>query len=228
MAVRFDAFTDGLFRTVSFAAAGALTISMWIYLVVDTNAIATPAMSGDSGSGNAGPWLQTDADGTTLRARNADGSASLGGLTMSVATWYRVAIAASGTNSSFYTGTFGGTLTVASGTLSRPTTADSLYFGSYFNISDLTNCRLANIKVWTAQLAQAEIEADLAQYAPVRTTNLIGWYPEIGAETTDRSGAGNNLTAGSTATATEDGPPIPWAVIAQPPNRCRLTRSANF
>lgn len=67
--------------------------------------------------------------------------------------------------------------------------------------------RLAAVKVWNTNLTQAEIINEARQYAPIRTANLVAWFPLLKVEGTDYTGS--NWTINGTLTAV-DGPPIPW------------------
>jgi hypothetical protein len=79
------------------------------------------------------------------------------------------------------------------------------------------NGRVANLKIYSAALTANEIKAEMRQYLPVRTADLNAWTPLLThTDLSDYSGQGNGWTAAGTL-ATEDGPPIPWAL--RPPTR---------
>jgi hypothetical protein len=68
---------------------------------------------------------------------------------------------------------------------------------------------VAAVKVWNAVLTQAELTAEAAKYAPVRTANLWAAYKfNAGPQTTDDSGNGRTLTQVGTPTPDASGPPI--------------------
>jgi hypothetical protein len=150
--------------------------------------------------------------GTTLHCFDLDSNGGgFGSLSVSVGTWYRTAITVSGTNCSWYHGTTSGALTVASvANISSPTGGSQTWsIGTPSFSSEWWNGRLAALKIFDAQLTQAEVENELARYVPFRTANLVQWHPFVTAETVDYSGAGNTLSGG-TGTTTESGPPVPW------------------
>lgn len=68
------------------------------------------------------------------------------------------------------------------------------------------NGRIAYPRVWAGELDGAEMLTEWSSLAPVRGAGLWGAWelPSL----TDVSGNGRDLTAGSTALSTEDGPPI--------------------
>ncbi len=77
---------------------------------------------------------------------------------------------------------------------------------------------LAGIKVWNAELTQAELELEANQLAPVRASNLHAYYPLQSVDTMllDASGNGRNLspiTVGGTWSL-QSGPSIGGAPVA--------------
>lgn len=74
---------------------------------------------------------------------------------------------------------------------------------------------ITGIKVWGAELTQAELELEANQLSPVRTTNLHAFYPlqSLGTMLTDYSGNGRNLlpiTPASSGWSVQPGPTIPY------------------
>jgi hypothetical protein len=137
----------------------------------------------------------------------------VGPLTVSAQTWYRVAAVVSGATVTFYRSAAGAALGSASvGDFTTPASPTTWHLGDD-PYDDWLDGRVAALKVWNAALTAAEVEAELAQYMPRRTANLIRWHPFLRAETVDYSGSGNALSGG-TGTTTEDGPPIPWAAAS--------------
>lgn len=133
-------------------------------------------------------------------------------LAVSAQTWYKCAAVVDGANATFYRSA-GDSALVSGGVadFAPPATPSNLYVGNS-RFDEWYDGRLAALKVWDAALTQAEIEAELAQYLPHRTANLLRFHPFLQAETADYSGNGNALSGGTGAT-TADGPPIPWAGI---------------
>jgi len=211
MAARFDASTDLYSATTGLPAGTAWTATCWAYITTDRNAFSGAVGIANSGVTD-GVAIETGVDGTTWGA--FDAATSVGAVAATVGAWTRLAVAVNGTAVTFYGAAAGSALTSASGTLTgggvtpgRLTIGDD-GFGGWLN------GRVAAVKLWAATLTLAEIENELGQYLPVRTANLTRRHPLLTAETVDHSGNGNALTAGGTAAATEDGPPIPWAALS--------------
>ncbi|MEU4224297.1 LamG domain-containing protein [Nonomuraea sp. NPDC026600] len=155
----------------------------------------------------------------------------VGPLAISPATWYRVAAVVNGANATFYSAAAGDPLTSASvADFSPPATPNQLWIGAD-PFSNWWDGRFAAIKMWDAALTASEVEQELGQYQPLRTTNLLRWHPLINAEVTDYSGNGNTLTGGTGAT-TEDGPPLAWGsaipVVILPPSETSGTLTATL
>lgn len=212
MALRFDAATDKLIRTaVSFPTSGAYTILGWCYLVTDQNTYSGIFSIEDAAHTTATATLDTLVNGTTMIAFDSTGSNEAtgpNGAAMAVTTWYRVAITVGAGTTTIYSGTALGALTATGAARTQSGTPDRIAIGGTL-FGDFWNGRLAAVKVFNATLTAAEVEQELAQYRPVRTANLIASYP-LDRDILDYSGNGLDLTAGSTATAYEDGPPIVW------------------
>lgn len=206
MAVRFDAATD---RYVGAGLSGSVaTVICWLYISVDRNASSTAwSMAGASAEQAV---LQTRVDGVTIGLWDAAFGAEIVGPAMSVDTWYAVAAVMNGTAWSLYTGTDPGSLTLASATRTALSSPTSLRIGNERTDTEFWNGRVANFKRYTAALSESEIRTELLQYQPIRTANIVDYFHFVNAGTVDYSGNGNTLTAGSTATATEAGPPIRW------------------
>ena len=155
----------------------------------------------------------------------------VGEVAISPTTWYRVAAVVNGSNATFYISAVGDPLTSASvSDFSPPATPNQLWLGAD-PFSNWWDGRFAGIKMWDAALTASEVEAELGQYQPLRTSNLLRWHPFINAETTDYSGNGNGLTGGTGAT-TEDGPPLAWGsaipVVILPPSETSGTLTATL
>jgi len=206
MAVRFKASTDAY--TSSVVPSGAFTCTCWVQLVSDLN-YWTPVWGIFNGTG-VYRYLATNSDGTSFTFFGQ--GTNLTGPNAVIGTWYRIGIVVNGTNVTMYHGTATGELTTATGTAGTAAANEFRIGGSTYT-NEVLNGRVAAMKLWQAILTPEEIVAELAQYQPRRTANLLRYHPFLKAETIDYSGNGNTLTAGSTATTTEDGPPIPWGPI---------------
>lgn len=218
MAARSDAATD---RYVGAGLSGSVaTILCALYISVDRNASSTIwSMAGASAEQAV---LQTRVDGTTIGLWDAAFGAEIVGSNLTAATWYYTAAVMNGTAWSLRVGTDPFSLTEFTGTRTALSSPTSLRIFNERTDTEFWNGRCANFKRYTAALSLEEIQAGLAHFQPHRTANLLDWFPFVNAETTDYSGNANTLTAGSTATTTEDGPPIRWSRPRNP----RVTLSA--
>lgn len=206
MAVRFDAATD---RYVGAGLSGSVaTVMCWLYISVDRNASSTAwSMAGASAEQAV---LQTRADGVTIGLWDAAFGAEIVGPALSVDTWYATAAVMNGTAWSLRVGTDPMSLTEFTGTRTALSSPTSLRIGNERTDVEFWNGRVADFKRYTAALSLTEIQAELLQYQPIRTANAVDYFHFVNADTVDYSGNGNTLTAGSTGTATEAGPPIRW------------------
>jgi len=205
VAVRFDNSGEGYTATTGVPSGSAYTVLLWLNMKVDTNNYAKVWMLK---GGTTVIMLSSGAEGDTFAVWGSVGNAS--GFTATANTWYRSAIAVSGTASTHYFGAAGASLSSVSTPAfvgDAPSDSTSLTIsnesGEHFN-----GC-VAAFKAYSATLTQQEIENEFAQYVPVRTSGLIHWHPFLNAETVDYSGDARTLTGG-TGASTEDGPPIPW------------------
>lgn len=204
MAVRFDANTDG-YVTTNGMPTTALTVSCWVRIAVDRNDYSN-IWAYDDLSTTRRLSLATDADGTTLAVFDNNLTGPIGP-SLTVGTWYFTAVTFTGTTATLYWST-GGALSTTSGSVLAFAGPQQLWiarqaFGPYY-----LDGSLAAFKAWDAVLTSTELAAERDQYAPARTAGLLRSHPLLTAPgTADESGAGNHLTAGSTATTTdEDGP----------------------
>lgn len=218
--------------------APPLTVTMWFQLGLDRNALSAILQIYKSGQASA-PFYSLMASststGTDMSLCNGAGVASGTTSSMSVSTWYRLAVVSSSTTAStFYHGSATLTSAFTTGSLSGLTgsnvyRSDSqrINFGSTATGGGW-NGRGAAIKVWDAALTQAEITNEFYRYRPIRVPNLIRWYPAIHWATSRNlqndgyiyaldhagqsplGGLGQPDTTGLVTPTFEDGPPIPW------------------
>jgi len=214
MAARFDAATDRYETTTGLTTGTTYTVVCWFYISVDRFAYSNIWELQYGGRSQLNNVYITDSKLIELWDIGGPKIAHQG----SVGVWQRLAVAVNGGDATFYYGTATGALAVANTTtLAVPSGGSSkLLIGNDIH-GQFLNGKIAPKKWWNVTLGPEEIERELSCYQPVRTSGLLRWHPWVVAETVDYSGNGNNLTAGSTATTTEDGPPIPWG-----PSRPRL------
>jgi len=211
MSVRFDAATDKISYTgggVPDPASG-ITFVAWVYNAVDLNTNATYARLWTGGSTTA--TFATSVDGTGGPNYFTGGGTVTATTGTPVAAWRPVAFTVTGTATKVYATIPGGSTEVVSGTASGAASPTSITLGgrSTTDDSEWWNGRVAYARVWSAVLSQAQIEAEWAATAPVRTSGLwADWPLETAGDLTDHSGNGRHLTAGGTAVTTEAGPPL--------------------
>lgn len=210
MAVLIDG-NDFYTRTGFWAVKEPFTVCVWFYATVLPDA-GTPYLGigghkwtgGNNGqilglryvSGNPRFFLGTN-------NFNFDGSS-----TLSATTWYHGAYTRSVNT---HTGYLNG-VQEATGSDNADTSGD-LCIGDWdaTDNGDEWQGRFAAVKLWDAALTVAEIQQEMRQYLPHRTTNLLGFFPltTIGDDEIDFSGNGKTLTV-TGSPVTIDGPPIPW------------------
>lgn len=208
MAVRFDA--DGEDYSVAGLSIGtAYTCICWGKISVDRDDNGTFF---SLSNGTTHMAIQTDADGVTID-RQPSTNVAAGGPVLTVGVWYALAYSQTDTsNGTIYSGTSAtGLSSVAASMTNMPSSFTTLLIGeSGFGLDWLNGC-VANMKLYSVALTQAEIELELSQYVPKRTADLVCWYPFlIGTDTADYSGNGRTLTSTGGTPTTEDGPSIPW------------------
>lgn len=204
MGARADAATDRV-SIASAPATGPLTICAWVKLASTTNATNT--------------LVRFDAGGTTalilaLRSLvpgfySAASTTGLTGTAISTGTWYFLAATRDAANAAqLFQGTNPTSLSKVTGTVSSSGTPTSVnVFGrSTSDATDWLDGSEAHLRMWTAVLSDSEIAAEAASATPVRTSGLWSTWEFVAAALTDGSGNGRNLTAGSTALASDTDP----------------------
>jgi hypothetical protein len=214
-AVRFNAGTMKYSRSASGLGA-SFTITFWAKIAVDRNALSCFFCQDNAASNYY--MISTLADGTTLRRDTSGGGNVSSGVSMAVGTWFFVGCvndtsAGPGTDIFGWKiagGSWTTAVTNANQAVSGPADANTMYLGGDgFGTSDFLNGSLAAVKIWTVALTEAEIQAEAATYAPVKTANLWANYKfNAGPQTTDDSGNGRTLTQAGTPVLDSSGPPI--------------------
>lgn len=210
MAVRFDAASDRLsFAGTMFAVGSGFTATAWVYAVVDTNDFATIARLHASSGGSTIVTWAASSDGLGGPNYFSTGGSVTNATGLAVGAWRKVAVSCSGTTGKSYVATVGGSTEVDSGTVAVGTATGITIGGrAPSDATEWFNGRISDFRMWTAELSQAEIEAEWASSTHVRTSGLWADWPLSGAgDLNDVSGNARHLTAGSTAVTTEDGPP---------------------
>lgn len=216
MAVRFDAATDriSLAATIPDPSAG-FTLLGWAYVSVDRDDFSTMARVHASSGASTTVTFATGSEGLGGPGYFTGGGSVTNATGFTVGAWRKVAISCTGTTGRCYVATDGGSTEADSGTVGGAASPTGITLGGRSPVdgAEWFNGRLAYWRLYSAELTQAEIETEWASATPVRTSNLwADWPLEVHTDLTDHSGNGRNLSAGSTATTTEDGPPVSSAI----------------
>lgn len=212
MAVRFDVDTDRISYSGSMPdPTTAITVTAWAYVTNNTAnpatffrlwnaAVSTTITCAINSGGVVNPGYYT-----------AGGSAFIS-TSLSLGTWYRIAVTCTGTAGKFYlaAGT-GGATSVGTGTVSGAATPVGITVGGRApaDFNEWFDGRMAYVRAWPSVLTQAQIEAEWLSMAPIVTSGLwADWPLEVATDLTDHSGNGRHLAAGTTAVTTEEGPPL--------------------
>jgi hypothetical protein len=193
-------------------ATTSITWCAWVKLMGDMDFYSW-VMCSDDASAN---YVQfgTTANGTQLYlSSNSGGGGSAFNFTIGTWTFIAAAMDKSGTAPWLYhceapgTSLGGGAAdyiyTLPAGFLDTNT-----YYIGNGGFNNPINASIAAVKVWNAALSQAELEAELLKYSPVRTANLWSSYTfRNGPQTNDESGNGRTLTMTGTPVLDTAGPP---------------------
>ena len=203
MAIRFNASGESLSRS---RLAGAKTVMAWIYISTDRN-----DYTGFFGLGST-EVVATTGTGTTILFY--DGSIERTGTNLTAATWYHLAYSSQGdTINDDWAVYLNGATDISHTGRSLASAGTNMYLGND-EFDEWLNGRLAHVKIWNAQLTQAEIQQEMYTIRPQRYANLWCWMPMIetaSSRDNEWSGSGNTWTENGTL-SDEDGPPISWGV----------------
>lgn len=206
MSVRFDATSDYLQRTASIPAAQPFTWMGWVYRIGNGNYIWA---IGDAGGG----YQSMNFNVTALTIETNGGST--GGSALTANTWYHVAYTRSG---STHLGYINGALNITRSSDSNPSAApDNMVTG----VSGASfSGRVAAVKVWSAALSEADINAEILFYNNIRTANIYLATPlQVHTDLTDISGNGFNWTGNGTLTTEADPPDVGYSTAGHPASK---------
>lgn len=211
MATGFDAVGDRLIRTTGLPSPAALTAILFVRLDVETFDYQC-AISFDNGGGDY-LYLETENDGHTWKLWDDTTGVVATGPVAAIGDEYAFAFTKdAGNNCVLYwkISTAVGAMSSAAGSCSALTLGQIRVGESPFAGEELHGS-VSGVLVYSAVLSQAEIEAQVAQIAALRTADLYAALPAVIASTagSDVSGNGNNFTVGGTLAQT-DGPLVPW------------------
>lgn len=218
MSQRSDQASDRVSYTASPppSPATAFTAVFWARLRVDRDDFSTMMRLHSAAGGSTTVNLSSGSSGVTpvvVSPGNTGGI--IGADALAVDTWRMLAVTVAGTGATdgkIYTRSIGGSTNVVTGQVSGGAIPDGLtLFGrSAGDASEWFNGGLAYVRVWSAVLSQAEIEAEWASASIVRTSGVWANWPML-TDISDVSGNGRHLVGGTTALSTEDDPPLAGA-----------------
>jgi hypothetical protein len=212
-AVRFNASTMKYSRSASGLGTN-FTWTFWVKLA-SNRAMSTYIMCQDNAASNF-YFISTLADGNTLRRDTTGGGSVSSAYAMPVGTWIFVGcVNDTGAGADIFGwkpagGSWATAVTGGGVTVTGPSDSNTLNLAQNgYGTTNWLDGSLAAIKIWTVALTDAELQAEAATYAPVKTANLWANYKfNAGPQTTDDSGNGRTLTQTGTPVLDSSGPPI--------------------
>jgi len=213
-ALRFNAAAD-TFTMPSAAVpsgSGAWTVATWVRLVNDRNDVTT-IWSLDGLFSSSWHSLQCDSSGTSLRLYET-GTTVTTIATLTVGTWYYVVVrkSAGGTIKTYIGDEAGGALTTGSGSVTNITYSGDGYVGGNA-YSEFLDGRMWGMRVWDAELSDAEVDAEFTASTAARTSNLRAQWllDNLTVPGDDTSGNNRDLTNAGGSWTLEAGPVLPAA-----------------
>jgi concanavalin A-like lectin/glucanase superfamily protein len=208
MAWLFDAATDKVLVPSGWTGA-AFTVCMWVK--------RTSATANTHGNNPFRAWSNAAGGGSTIAGMDAQGASrntfvaydsaftqTVGLDVRADAGWHPVALVVNGTAWALFTTTGTDPAALTKVTATRATGATAGSFTLSDSPTDWFDGAIANVKVFGAALTDAEVAAELATYAQVRSTNLL--FRATLSTSSNTPETGTTMTAGSTAVAVVAGP----------------------
>ena len=208
MGIRFDADADQLSLSTGLPAdLGALSVSVWFKPVVLISQFTQVPMAFDPSSPTEDLYWQTQTGSSDLGLWT--GATFVNSATLVAGTWFWLGLTKNTTTLNSFWASGVGAVSTATITQTITWTPTLFRVGHTRYSGEYTNGVIANLKIWTATLSQAELEAERWRALPVRATNLWAAWPFRSAgDYTDLNGAHTLTSAGTIVT--EDGPPVTW------------------
>ncbi len=209
-AVSFNG-TNTRYTRTALGLGGSFTMACWVKIVVDQNTYTSVLAQGDGASNYY--HLGTGSTGTLFTRDSTSGAGANSGYDFPIGTWVYIATVndtGAGNDLMGYKPAGGSWTPLALGaaTVTGPSDTNTFYIGAD-SFGGWLNGSVAAVKIWTVALTDAELQAEAATYAPVKTSGLWAAYSfENGPQTNDESGNGRTLTAVGTPTTDASGPPI--------------------
>lgn len=211
MSVRFDASADNYVATTGLPGT-TFTVTLWGRIAVDRNQYSS-FVGVDNTTENQVLSIQTDTDGVSpylwLAPHGTNFVSVSPSLSMTVGSWYRMALVRSGTSVTWYLATATGAVSSGAGTLTGTLSQTRFRLGHSPKSVEWLNGNIANVKVYNAALTQAEIVTEWGNWQAQRTADLLRHHKfQSAAETVDYSGNGWSLTSAGTPTFEATNPSI--------------------
>lgn len=201
---------DRIYRNTSIPSLTTYTECMWFYYNGTRAFIGNITYKNNNGTDTQ--WMALAINTSTNTLRWEDQSSGSNGSALSTGNWYHIAVSKSGSSVTVYLNgvsdiTFSHT---ASNTSIDTWKALGIEFSGFG-----VNGSIVSYKVWDgAALTQAEIQQEMNNIAPVRTSNLYSWLPcldpTLASNIIDYSGAAHNWTIASGLSVTAISPPVPF------------------
>lgn len=233
MAVNFSASGQRLTNT-TFSGGAQANRTITGFLNITTNRAVYTGLIGQWSSNVAPLDYSSIVTQTGVDVGLDDSTSSTSGITITVGTWYFIALVATGGSDTIYVRQCGTTAWStqsntgggdASVTVSNVVVGDSVFTGDWLAGS------IGGVKMWFASLTQAELELESKQLLPYRRANLAAAYPLTSpTDLADYSGNGRTLTGG--AGTTYDGTvPVPMQAdrtLLRPTMVATVNRASNW
>jgi hypothetical protein len=197
MSVHFTGNGQEYTRGINLGSLSRFTVAGWFRIDTKRSSYST-FWSIDEDSTSDPAWIfQSDNTGNSMVAYQI-GGATTADFTMTVGTWYYYALSVNGSSWNARRKTAGSTsFTPDSGSGAVAVNATTLRLGNSPFENEWINGNIAGFKFWTTNLSTTELEAEAAQFAPVRTSNLYSYHRFVGPSTQDNSGLGHTLSGGT-------------------------------
>lgn len=216
MAVSINENADKYTRTISLGTVSTWTVTCWVKLASSRSGASQVPWQIDNGSG--GNFFRLNFYNGSGAAHQTSGNAWFGAisLTATMGTWYFIGISGTATPGSEQVRTVhraDGSLTWGGSTSPQAATtfsAQTLRIGGSDTTAQHIDGSMCAIKVWSSALSREEMMTESWSFKPRRTNGLRAFYPFLVPETTDYSGGGWTLTAGTATADTNPGPALPW------------------
>ena len=195
------------------------TFMFWARLVTDLN--TWTGLWGISQTTDFGDYdeVQTSTDGLIMKPEiSVDGTtdSGTGDLSMTVGTWFHIALVMNGTTFKMYNSGVEFNSTTMPGDETARSAATNMMLGGNSRWEDTSVISFFACKAWEAALSAAEIANEARIVVPSRFANLYGFWPLWNTGDAKDYFGGHHWTVGSSCTSS-DNPPIPYCAI--PDNR---------